>query len=113
MQFWVRVITAPESFVLTSALLLCFVGVSLAAGGLFGIGVMLAFAILGFVMTAFGFSVVVFIIAFFLGPRFEISLSQTLALLNGDPLRLLDYPFGFVMIVAAPGLAVWLARRRA
>lgn len=113
MRLWVRVITAPESFVLTSALLLCFVGVSLAAGGLFGIGVMLAFAVLGFVMTAFGFSVVVFIIAFFLGPRFEISLSQTLALLNGDPLRLLDYPFGLAMIVAAPVLAVWLARRRA
>ena len=113
MRLWVRVITAPESFVLTSALLLCFVGVSLAAGGLFGIGVMLAFAILGFVMTAFGFSVVVFIIAFFLGPRFEISLSQTLALLNGDPLRLLDYPFGLAMILAAPVLAVWLARRRA
>ena len=113
MRLWVRVITAPESFVLTSALLLCFVGVSLAAGGLFGIGVMLAFAVLGFIMTAFGFSVVVFIIAFFLGPRFEISLSQTLALLNGDPLRLLDYPFGLAMIVTAPVLAVWLARRRA
>ncbi|NBT30440.1 MAG: Tricarboxylate transporter family protein [Rhodobacteraceae bacterium] len=113
MRLWVRVITAPESFVLTSALLLCFAGVSLAAGGLFGIGVMLAFAVLGFLMTAFGFSVVVFIIAFFLGPRFEISLSQTLALLNGDPLQLLAYPFGLAMMMLAPILAVWLVGRRA
>jgi putative tricarboxylic transport membrane protein len=113
MRLWVRVVTAPESFILTSALLLCFVGVSLAAGGVFGIWVMLAFAVLGIVMTAFGFSVVIFIIAFFLGPRFEISLSQTLALLNGDPLRLLDYPLGFAMILAAPAMAIWLARRRA
>lgn len=113
MRVWVRVVTAPESFILTSALLLCFVGVSLAAGGVFGIGVMLAFALLGFVMTTFGFSVVIFIIAFFLGPRFEISLSQSLALLNGDPMALINYPFGLAMIVAAPVLAVWLVRRRA
>jgi len=113
MRVWVRVVTAPESFILTSALLLCFVGVSLAAGGVFGIGVMLAFALLGFVMTTFGFSVVIFIIAFFLGPRFEISLSQSLALLNGDPMALINYPFGLAMIVSAPVLAVWLVRRRA
>jgi putative tricarboxylic transport membrane protein len=45
---------------------------------LFGAAVMLVFAALGYLMTAFGYSVVIFIIAFFLGPRFEMSLSQSL-----------------------------------
>ena len=36
------------------------------------------FAALGYAMTAFGFSTVVFIIAFFPGPRFELSLNQSL-----------------------------------
>ncbi|MFC3613944.1 tripartite tricarboxylate transporter permease [Lutimaribacter marinistellae] len=112
LRLWTLVVSAPQSFVFTAALLMCFVGVSLASGGIFGIGLMLGFAILAFVMTSFGFSVVVFIIAFFLGPRLEISLSQTLALLNGDPLALLNYPFGLALMLAAPAAAVMLARKR-
>ncbi len=80
LRLWVRVVAAPESFIFSAALLLCIVGVSLATGGLFGVVVMLVFAGLGVLMSAYGFSVVIFIIAFFLGPRFEISLSQTLVL---------------------------------
>ncbi len=113
LRLWARVVTAPESFIFSTALLLCFVGVSLASGGVFGVGVMLAFAVLGFVMNAFGFSVVIFIIAFFLGPRFEISLSQTLALLNGDPLKLLSYPFGVALMLLAIVVTILLARRQA
>jgi putative tricarboxylic transport membrane protein len=78
LRLWIKVISAPESMIFASALLLCIVGVSLATGGLFGAAVMLVFAALGYLMTAFGYSVVIFIIAFFLGPRFEMSLSQSL-----------------------------------
>lgn len=112
LRLWVRVVAAPESFIFAAALLMCFVGVSLATGGLFGVGVMLAFAVLAYVMTAFGISVVVFIIAFFLGPRLELSLSQTLALLNGDPLALLGYPVALALFALALVTAVALARRR-
>jgi len=112
LRLWVRVVSAPESFIFASALLMCFVGVALASGGVFGIGVMLVFALLAYVMTSFGLSVVVFIIAFFLGPRLEISLSQTLALLNGDPSRLLNYPFALFLMGLALVTAVLLARRR-
>ena len=38
-------------------------------------------------MTALGFSTVVFIIAFFPGPRFEVSLNRSLTPIDGDPLR--------------------------
>ena len=112
LRLWVRVVSAPESFIFAAALLMCFVGVSLASGGLFGVGVMLGFAVAAFVMQAFGIPVVVFIIAFFLGPRLEVSLSQTLALLNGNPLKLLDYPVGLALAVLALITAVALARRR-
>jgi len=102
LRLWTRVVTAPESLIFSSALLLCIVGVALSTGGLFGVVVMLVFAGVGYLMTAFGFSVVVFIIAFFLGPRFEISLSQSLVLIDGDPAALLDYPIALVLL----GLAV-------
>lgn len=106
LRLWSRVVTAPESVIFTSALLLCITGVALSTGGLFGVAVMLVFAGVGYLMTAFGFSVVVFIIAFFLGARFEISLSQTLVLLDGNPLALLDYPVALVLLGLA-ALSVW------
>lgn len=111
MRFWIKVVSAPESIIFPSALLLCFVGVSLASGGIFGIAIMLIFAVLGFVMNALGFSTVIFIIAFFLGPRFEESLSQTLTLLNGDAWALLNYPIALVLVVLAGVSLAYIKRK--
>ncbi len=111
MRFWIKVVSAPESIIFPTALLLCFVGVSLASGGVFGISIMLIFAVLGFVMNALGFSAVIFIIAFFLGPRFEESLSQTLALLNGNAWALMNYPIAFVLIVLAGLTLIMISRK--
>lgn len=106
LRLWTRVVTAPESIIFSSALLLCIVGVAMATGGLFGVAVMLVFAGVGYLMTAFGYSPVIFIIAFFLGPRFEVSLSQTLALIGGDAGALLKYPIALALLVLAV-LSVW------
>ncbi|MDZ7839759.1 MAG: tripartite tricarboxylate transporter permease [Gammaproteobacteria bacterium] len=112
LRFWTRVVAAPESVIFSAALLLCIAGVSLSSGGLFGVAVMLMFAGVGYLMTAFGFSVVIFIIAFFLGPRFETSLSQSLVLLDGDPLALTGHPVALVLLGLA-AVTVWhLGMRR-
>lgn len=98
LRLWVRVVSAPESLVFASALLLCIVGVSMSTGGIFGVGVMLAFALLGYVMILIGYSVVIFIIAFFLGPQFEMSIAQSLALMNGDISRIVNYPIALLLL---------------
>lgn len=108
LRLWTRVVRAPESIIFPAALLLCVVGVSMATGGLFGVAVMLVFAALGYVMTALGYSTVIFIIAFFLGPRFEISLSQTLVLTDGQASALLNYPIAIALIVLAIFSLAWL-----
>ncbi len=113
LRFWILVVRAPESVIFSSALLLCIVGVSMATGGLFGVSVMLIFAGVGYLMTAFGYSVVIFIIAFFLGPRFEISLSQTLVLLDGDVAALVNYPIAIVLLLLAIVATWWLGFRAA
>ena len=111
MRFWIKVVSAPETIIFPTALLLCFVGVSLASGGIFGIAIMLIFAVLGFVMNALGISVVIFIIAFFLGPRLEESLSQTLALLNGDVWALLNYPIALALVAMSAVTLVMIRRK--
>ena len=112
LRVWTRVVSAPESVIFPAAIILCITGVSLATGGLFGVAVMLAFAALGYLMTAFGYPVIVFIIAFFLGPRFESSLSQTLALLGGDLLSIWRFPVAMFFLSLAALTAWWLGVHR-
>jgi len=112
LRFWSRVIKAPESIIFSSALLLCFVGVFMATGGLFGISVMLIFGVIGFTMNLFGYSVVVFIITFFLGKKFEQLLSQTLVIIDGNPLELINFPISIILFIAALISFWWLGFRR-
>lgn len=114
LRFWVKVVSAPESIIFSSALLLCFVGVSMATGGLFGVAVMLIFAVLGYLMTSFGYPLVIFIIAFFLGPRFEKSIAQSLALTNGDLTEVLKSPVALALLILSVVSFFWfLSRSRA
>lgn len=107
LRLWVRVVSAPESIIFSAALLLCITGVSIATNGIFGVAVMLVFAGIGYLMTAFGYSIVIFIITFFLGPRFEISLSQSLALMNGDFTKIVNYPVALALFALAAASAFW------
>jgi len=114
MRLWVLVVRAPASVIFASALLLCFVGVYSASGDIFGLKVMLLFSVIGVVMRFFGFSVVAFIIAFILGPRFELSLSQALTITNRDPAALLAHPVGLAfLLLAALAIYVFAFRRHA
>jgi len=110
-RLWARVIRAPESFIFSTALLLCIIGVYMSTGGLFGVGVMFFFAVLGYFMNAFGYSVIVFVIAFFLGERFELSLSQTLNMIDGDFSILLTRPVALVLFAMAIFSIYWLGIR--
>ena len=111
LRLWVRVVSAPQSIIYLSALLLCIVGVSMAAGGLFAVSIMLIFAVFGYVMQSLGFSNVIFLIAFFLGPRFEVSLAQTMALTSGDLTRIVEYPIAIVLLGFSVIVTVWFLRK--
>ncbi|MFH2132197.1 MAG: tripartite tricarboxylate transporter permease, partial [bacterium] len=112
LRLWARVIRAPESFIFPAALLLCIIGVYLATGGLFGVAIMFLFAFLAYFMNAFGYSVIVFVIAFFLGERFELSLSQSLNIIDGDFIILLNHPVALVLFVMAIVSFYWFGFRK-
>jgi len=111
LRFWVKVVSAPESIIFSSALLLCFVGVAMATNGLFGVTIMLIFAILGYVMVSYGYSIVIFIIAFFLGPRFEKSIAQSLALTKGDLFQIYQSPVAVALLLMSVVSFFWFLRR--
>lgn len=111
LRLWVKVVSAPESIIFSSALLLCFVGVSMATSGLFGVGIMLIFAVIGYLMASFGYSLVIFIIAFFLGPRLEKSIAQSLALTNGDLTQIFYSPVAVLLLVLSVVSVFWFLTR--
>jgi len=104
---------AMESIIFSSALLLCFVGVSMATSGLFGVAIMLIFAVIGYLMASFGYSLVIFIIAFFLGPRFEKSIAQSLALTNGDLIQILKSPVAAALLALSVFSVIYFLRKNA
>nr|WP_325248539.1 tripartite tricarboxylate transporter permease [Amylibacter sp.] len=110
MRLWTFVVRAPASFILPSALLFCFVGVYVSTGGMFGVAIMLISAVLSYVMGLIGLPVIVFIIAFFLGNRFESLLSQTLVTLDGSPVALLQHPVALVLLGLSAVSVFWLSR---
>ena len=99
LRLWSRLITAPESVVFSVSLILCIVGVYLSTGSTFGVYVMLFFAIFGMGMKTLGYPTVVFIIAFFLGPRFELSMGQTATILQGDAANLINHPVAIALLM--------------
>jgi Uncharacterized protein conserved in bacteria len=107
LRLWVRAIRAPASVIFSAAVLFCLVGTALSADGLTGIWVMLLFSVLGVVMIALDFSVVIFIISFFLGSRLEISLVQSHALLGGNWLGVFTYPVAALLILLSIGMLVY------
>jgi putative tricarboxylic transport membrane protein len=111
LRFWTKVVSAPESIIFSSALLLCIVGVAMATSGLFGVAIMLIFAVIGYLMSSFGYSLVIFIIAFFLGPRFEKSIAQSLALTNGDLTQVLKSPVAVALLILSVISVVWFLKK--
>ncbi len=111
LRLWAKVIKAPESFIFSTALLLCIVGVYMATGGLTGVVIMFIFAIISYLMTAFGYSVIVFVIGFFLGERFELSLTQSLSVLDGNYALILDHPVALGLFALAIASAYWFGFR--
>lgn len=102
----------PNRPIFAGAILFRFAGVALTGRTRLGIAVMLSLAVPGWLMTSFGYPVIVFIIAFFLGERFETSLSQSLVRLQGDPARLAWHPIALALLVLSVVAVWWLHRRR-
>jgi putative tricarboxylic transport membrane protein len=55
---------------------------------------------------------VIFIIAFFLGPQFEKSLSQATALLNGNLLNIYTSPVAMALLILSVVSLYWFVSKR-
>ncbi|NQV57642.1 MAG: tripartite tricarboxylate transporter permease, partial [Rhodospirillales bacterium] len=113
LRIWAYVALGPGSLIFSVALLFCITGVYLTTGGLFGVGLLILFAFIGYLMRIFGFSVVPFIIAFVLGKQYELALAQAMIITNGRPMEMLKHPVAIAFLFAAVFCVYWLGIRKA
>ncbi len=64
-------------------------------------------------MNTFGYSAIVFVIGFFLGERFELTLSQSLNLIDGELTLLIYHPIAIGLFALAGTSVYWFSIRPA
>ena len=101
-----QVVRVPMRFVIPVVLFFCCMGAYLQGNGIFGVGIMLVFGLLGFFARKLDFSFVTFLIGFVIGPSVELSMRQAIALTDGNWLNLLNYPIALVFF-AMTAIAIW------
>lgn len=111
-RYFARAVQVRLKYIIPVVFFLCSIGAYLQGGGLFGIAVMVFFGVLGFLFNKFGYSFVTFLIGFVIGPSFELSLRQALALTDAEIANLADHPIAIVFCALTVATAVGVALRR-
>lgn len=81
---WVQVLKIPYKILFPLILLFCTIGVYSIESSIFDVFIMIMFGMMGYLMRKFGYEGAPLVLAFILGPMFEISLRQSLNISNGQ-----------------------------
>jgi putative tricarboxylic transport membrane protein len=106
LRFFALVTKVPMRMIIPVVLFLCAIGAFLQGDGIFGVMVMLAFGVIGFLAKKLEFSFVTFLIGFVIGPSFELTFRQSIALLNRDITQIIDRPIAIAFIILTV-LTIW------
>lgn len=92
LRFFALFLAVPRRIIVASTAVLCFTGAYVSSGSMFGVGVMLAFGVVGYLLRKLEFPFIVFLIGFILGPMFERALRHTIVLFDGAVPLVLEHP---------------------
>lgn len=112
MRFWAFVVSAPKTVIYPGAMILCTTGAYVVDGGIFAVYVMLAATVMGYVMRAFGFSIVAFIVAFILTPQLEQNVLKARLITGDDPMALLSHPIALALLLLSVGSIIYLGPKK-
>ncbi len=106
LRLFAWILSLPNQYIHPVIVLLCFSGAYLTTQSMFAVGLMVGFAIVGYVMRKLDYSIVAFIIAFILGPLFEDALRQTIVLFEDAPEQLIERPITIIFVVLT-AYSIW------
>jgi len=98
---WAKLLKVPYQYLCTGTLLFCIVGAYSLKGGVFDVGVMLVFGVIGYFLRKLGFPLAPAVLALILGPFMEKSLRTSLEMSAGDFSIFLTRPISATLLVCA------------
>jgi putative tricarboxylic transport membrane protein len=114
LSLWAQFARIPRRLILPPVLTFSIFGIYLPSQSIWDVGVVMAFAGIGMLMSRAGVSVVCLVIGFLLGSMFETSLRQALLLYRADGLSVFASPIASVFLILAIAVivrAVWQGKR--
>ena len=105
-NIWGFFMQVPTNIILPIVVVLCIAGVYIPANSMFHVGLMLAFAGIGYLMRKSGFSIVCLVMGYLLGPNFELSFRQTMLMYKSDLTIMFSSPISLVFLLMTV-LFVW------
>jgi putative tricarboxylic transport membrane protein len=120
---WVKLLTIPRPWLYAGILVFATLGTIGADGSTyllgpvpisFGLGLLLAFGVLGYLLRRFGYPIAPVVVGLILGPMAEKSLRQALQISQGDPMALFHSwiaVFLWLAALAAVAVPLWLRAR--
>lgn len=106
-----QIARVPAHVIIPIVIFFCLAGMVLQGYGTFGLIILMAFALLGFLMKKFGYSYVTFLVAFIITPMLELNLRQSIILSRGNWSILLDRPIAVFFIFCTLVTLLLLIRR--
>lgn len=98
---FVKVLAVPKYILHPGILVLSVAGAFAVRGSLFDVSVMIAFGLLGFLMTRYGFPIIPVLIGIVLGPALEGNFRRSLAISRGDITVFYTRPISLALLITA------------
>ncbi|TVQ30129.1 MAG: Tricarboxylate transporter family protein [Geminicoccaceae bacterium] len=111
LMLFAQITRVPPPVVIPIVIFFCLSGMMLQGYGAFGLLILMAFALLGYLMKKYDYSFVTFLVAFIITPMLELNLRQSIILSRGDPMILLNRPIALFFIACTVLALVALAVR--
>ena len=113
---FVRILQVPRAYLTPMILVVCLIGVYSSSNNPVDVAIAVVFGFVGYGLRRHGFDLGIVILAYVLGPIFERSVRQALAISDGDPSIFLHSKLstGFAIVAVVLLVAgLWPKRRRA
>ncbi len=111
LMVFAQITRVPAHVVIPIVIFFCLSGILLQGYGGFGLILLMAFAVLGFLMKKYDYSFVTFLVAFIITPMLELNLRQSIILSRGNWEVLLGRPIALFFIACTVLALVILALR--
>ncbi|WP_127088840.1 tripartite tricarboxylate transporter permease [Aquabacter cavernae] len=111
---WARISRIPYSVLAPIVLAVCLIGAYAPRNTMFDVWVAIVFGVVGYGFRRAGLPLAPLVLGFLIGPLFEQSLRQSMAMSDGSPLIFIQQPIalGFLLLAAAVAVLITLLKTR-